>query len=209
MAWNTEETRRRLRQAATEEFAAHGLHGTTMDRIARRAGINKERLYNYFGDKERLFGLVLSEELAKVAAAVPLESLREEDIGEYAGRVFDYHAENPHLVRLLHWEALAYGGGAIPDEGKRTAHYQQKVEAFARAQRDGILVDRPDAAHLVFLVLAMAVWWFAVPQMARMLTGSPTESDGELASRRAAVVGTARRVALAHTDAQTRDPVAG
>lgn len=201
MAWNTEETRRRLRQAAAQEFAANGLHGTTVDRIARRAGVNKERLYNYFGDKERLFGLVLSEELAKVAAAVPLESLRAQDVGDYAGRVFDYHAKHPDLVRLLHWEALAYGDGAIPDQAARTEHYQQKVEAFAAAQRDGLLADRPDAAHLVFLVLALSVWWFAVPQLARMLTGSTADSPDAMAARRSAVVEAARRMALAHEGA--------
>ncbi|MFY9806029.1 MAG: helix-turn-helix domain-containing protein, partial [Pseudonocardiaceae bacterium] len=42
-------TQQRLQQAATIEFAAYGLAGTTMERIATRAGINKERLYNYFG----------------------------------------------------------------------------------------------------------------------------------------------------------------
>lgn len=197
MAWNTEETQRRLKQAATEEFAARGLHGTTMDRIAQRAGINKERLYNYFGSKERLFGLVLSDELAKVAAAVPIGSLAHEDIGEYAGRVFDYHASNPHLVRLLHWEALTFGDSAIPDEEARTAHYQAKVAAFAAAQREGILADQPDAAHLIFAVLALAVWWFAVPQVATMLTGARADSPAELARRRAAVVRTARQIASA------------
>lgn len=196
MAWDTEQTRRRLKDAATEEFAAHGLHGTTVDRIAKRAGVNKERLYNYFGGKERLFAVVLSDELTKVAAAIPLESLTDQDIGEYAGRVFDYHAANPQLTRLMHWEGLTYGDSQIPDESARSAYYARKAEAFAAAQRDGILVDRPDAAHLVFLVIALAAWWFAVPQIARILTGSAGDDPDERARRRAATVDAARRLAL-------------
>ncbi|WP_131739861.1 TetR family transcriptional regulator [Actinomadura roseirufa] len=194
MAWNTAETRRRLKEAATEEFAAHGPHGTTMDRIARRAGVNKERLYNYFGDKERLFATVLSDELAKIAAAVPLESIRADDIGEFAGRTFDYHSAHPHLARLLHWEGLSFQG-EVPDEEGRTAYYRQKVEAFAAAQRDGVLDSEPDAASLVFLTISLAAWWFAVPQMARMLTGVATVDEDEHARRRAAVVLAARRLA--------------
>jgi AcrR family transcriptional regulator len=196
VAWNTEETKRRLREAATEEFAEHGLHGTTMDRIARRAGINKERLYNYFGNKERLFATVLSAELAKVAAAVPLNSLHSEDIGEYAGRLFDYHARHPQLIRLLHWEALAYGDDAIPDERERTRHYQEKVSAIAAAQGDGALASEPDADHLLFLILALAAWWPAVPQVARMITGAKSGSRTERGRRRAAVVHAARSLAL-------------
>lgn len=195
VVWNTAETRRRLKEAATEEFAACGLHGTTVDRIAARASVNKERLYNYFGNKERLFSIVLSDELAKVAAAVPLKSLWAEDVGEYAGQVFDYHAANPHLGRLLHWEGLAFQG-EVPDELIRTGHYRRKVDAFAAAQRDGVLADQLRAADLVFFIIALAGWWFAVPQVARMLTGHDGSGEVERDRRRAAVVHAARRLAL-------------
>ena len=109
MAWDTRETRRRLQQAACEEFATHGPDGTTMARIAAVAGMNKERLYNYFGDKRLLFETVLTEELDKLAVALEANAPGLEDIGEYVGCIFDYHAEHPHLVRLLLWEGLAEG----------------------------------------------------------------------------------------------------
>jgi hypothetical protein len=92
------------------------------------------------------------------------------DIGEFAGRTFDYHAAHPELARLLQWEGLA--GGPAADEINRTAHYQRKVQAFAAAQRDGLLDDDLDPAHPVFLIIALAAWWQAVPQLARMLTGA-------------------------------------
>lgn len=188
MAWNTEETRRRLKEAAVVEFADHGLAGTRVERIAARAGVNKERLYNYFGDKERLFATVLSDELAKIAAAVPFDELR--DVGAYAGRCFDYHVANPHLVRLLQWEALAYGDGAVPDEDVRAAHYRRKVDAFRAAQADGVLAASPDAADLVLMIMSLTSWWLAVPQVSRMVTGGD-----DLARRRDAVVEAARRLA--------------
>lgn len=194
MAWDTQETRRRLKLAAAAEFAQHGPDGTTMERIARRAGINKERLYNYFGTKQRLFATVLSDELAKVAAAVPVTSLREEDIGEYAGRVFDYHADNPRLTRLLLWEGLAYGDGEVPDEAERSAHYRAKTAAMAAAQADGLVVGQPVAGDLMFFIIALAAWWHAAPQMARMLTGASGRDRGEHERRRAAVVQAARRL---------------
>ena len=100
MAWDTEGTRRRLKEAATAEFAEHGPAGTTMAAIAERAGINKERLYKYFGDKQALFELVLSDELAKLAASVTPAAGGLEDIGEFAGRTFDYHTAHPELPRL-------------------------------------------------------------------------------------------------------------
>jgi AcrR family transcriptional regulator len=193
MAWDTEQTRRRLKQAATVEFAERGPDGTTMTRIAERAQINKERLYKYFGDKQALFETVLSDELDKLAAGVALTGVGLDDIGEFAGATFDYHAEHPELARLLQWEGL--GRGPVADEANRTVHYQQKVRAFAAAQRDGVLDDELDPAHVVFLLIALAAWWSSVPQLAHMLTGADAGDPTERARRRASVVAAARRLA--------------
>jgi AcrR family transcriptional regulator len=194
MAWDTEGTRRRLKEAATIEFAEHGPDGTTMARIAERAGINKERLYKYFGDKQALFERVLCDELEKLAAGVGLTGVSLDDIGEFAGATFDYHAAHPELARLLQWEGLA--GGPIADEANRTVHYQRKVQQFAAAQRAGVLDPDLDPGHLVFLMIALAAWWLTVPQLARMITGADPGDPPEHARRRASVVRAAQRLAL-------------
>jgi AcrR family transcriptional regulator len=191
VAWDTEGTRRRLREAAAAEFAERGPDGTTMAAIAGRAGINKERLYKYFGDKQALFETVLSGELEKLAASVIPPAGGLEDIGEFAGRTFDYYAAHPELARLLLWEGLA--GGPVADQASRTAHYQDKARAYAAAQRAGILDDDIDPDHLVFLIIALAAWWFSVPQLAVMLTGE--QNAGQQARRRASVVRAAERLA--------------
>ncbi|HYS37308.1 MAG TPA: TetR family transcriptional regulator [Pseudonocardiaceae bacterium] len=193
MAWDTDATRRRLKEAATAEFAERGPDGTTMRRIAERAGINKERLYNYFGDKQALFATVLTDELDKLAAAVPGNAMSFEDIGEFAGHTFDYHAAHPELARLLLWEGL--GSGPTADELNRSKHYEQKVQAVAAAQHDGLIDDDMDPAHLVFLLIALAAWWVSVPQLAHMLTGADPQDKAERARRRATVVKAARRLA--------------
>jgi AcrR family transcriptional regulator len=194
MAWDTEGTRRRLKEAATAEFAERGPDGTTMARIAERAGINKERLYKYFGDKQALFETVLTDELARLAASVAPPAGGLEGIGEFAGRTFDYHAAHPGLARLLLWEGLA--GGPVADEASRTAQYRAKAQAYAAAQRDGVLDDDLDPAHLVFLIIGLAAWWVSVPQLARMLTGADDSDPAEHARRRAFVVRAAERLAL-------------
>lgn len=42
-------------QGAIEEFLTHGFAATSMDRVAKTAGVSKATLYNHFGDKESLF----------------------------------------------------------------------------------------------------------------------------------------------------------
>ncbi len=175
------------------EFAGHGLDGTTVAAIAARAGVNKERLYSYFGDKQALWRLVLSTELERLAAAVALTGASLEDVGEFAGATYDYHAAHPHLARLLQWEGLQDGKAA--DLAARTAHYQEKVAHFAAAQREGVLDPGLDAAHLVFALIALAAWWHTVPQLAEMITGAGPDDERERARRRRFVVEAARRLA--------------
>ncbi|CAI1149604.1 Rut operon repressor [Serratia rubidaea] len=194
MAWDIEGTKRKILDAATSEFARFGPDGTTLERVAKLAGVNKERIYNYFGDKRALFSAVLRRELAKVASVLPVTSFAVENIGDYAGRVYDYHLENPELSRLMRWEGLTFSG-EVPDEEQRREYYGYKIKAVADGQQQGCVTQAIEADHLAFLVLALAGWWSAVPQVARMLTG--TDSAEEHSRRRASVIEAARRLASA------------
>jgi AcrR family transcriptional regulator len=193
MAWDTDGTRRRLRDAALVEFAARGFEGTTVASIAARSGVNKERLYSYFGDKKALWELVLTTELERLATAVELTGAGLDDIGEFAGATYDYHAVHPELGRLLQWEGLQAGPPA--HAAVRTMHYREKVARFAAAQRDGLLHPEIDPAHLVFALIALAAWWQTVPQLAEMITGAAPDDPQERAARRRFVVEAARRIA--------------
>lgn len=193
MGWDTDGTRRRLRDAALLEFAAHGFDGTTVASIAARSGVNKERLYSYFGDKKALWDLVLATELERLATGVELTGVDLDDIGEFAGATYDYHVSHPELGRLLQWEGLQSGPPAHADV--RTTHYREKVARFADAQRDGHLDPDIDPGHLVFTLIALAAWWQTVPQLAEMITGAGPHDREERAARRRFVVEAARRIA--------------
>jgi AcrR family transcriptional regulator len=194
MAWDTEGTKRKILEAATTEFADRGPDGTTIERIAKVAGVNKERVYNYFGGKPELFALVLREQLAAAALNVPVESFTSEDIGEYAGMLYDYHREHPELARLLQWEALAFES-EVPEEQHRREYYGRKTAAIGDAQSAGTLTAAIAPDLLDFLLLSLAGYWAAVPQVARMITGATTDVVREDARRCASVVEAARRLA--------------
>src|SRR5919204_4170163 len=68
--------RRQLLDVALREFAAPGLHATSMDQVAGAAGVTKPVLYQHFGSKRRLYlelledvGRQLSDAIAKATAA--------------------------------------------------------------------------------------------------------------------------------------------
>jgi len=190
---DAERTRRLLREAAAAEFAEHGLHGTTIERIAARAGVNKERLYNYFGDKAALFAAVVSEQLTRIATEVPLAAGSVAEVAEFAAQAFDYQLDHPDLGRLVVWEGIS-DSGVLPDEGVRTRLYREKVALLQDAQQVGTISSAIPAPHLLFLLLSLASWWVAAPQLARMIIGAP-EGDMDRSARRAAVAEAAHRLA--------------
>jgi AcrR family transcriptional regulator len=194
MAWDTEGTKRKILESATTEFADRGPDGTTIERIAKLAGVNKERVYNYYGGKPELFALVLREQLATAARNVPVASFTSEDIGEYAGRLYDHHRQHPELARLLQWEALAFAS-EVPEEQHRRTLYGGNTAAIGDAQAAGLLTAAIAPDLLNFLLLSLAGYWAAVPQVARMITGATTDDAQEDARRRACVVEAARRLA--------------
>ncbi|MGL5860689.1 MAG: TetR family transcriptional regulator [Phycicoccus sp.] len=171
MAWDTARTQRLLLEAAVLEFSEHGPHGARVARVAERAKVNKERIYQYFGNKEGLFLAVLASELGKAVDAVPLTVEHATDLGEYAGRIFDYQRANPTLIRLLGWESLGYGTDLV-SESARADYYADKISTVARAQKDGVVADELDADQLVYAILALSSFWSTVPQIARLLVAA-------------------------------------
>src|ERR1043166_1045969 len=98
-------TQKRILQAAFKEFVAKGFAGARVDRIARRASINKRMLYHYFGDKEALWREVLRRKIAERQAwgvATP------DDPTESLPFWFDLASRDRDWIRLLKWEALQF-----------------------------------------------------------------------------------------------------
>jgi AcrR family transcriptional regulator len=59
-------TRSRLLAAGAEEFAAHGFAATTVDRIARRARVNKAMIYYHFPNKRALYTAIVRDHFSPI-----------------------------------------------------------------------------------------------------------------------------------------------
>ncbi|QIS07873.1 TetR family transcriptional regulator [Nocardia brasiliensis] len=162
-------TKQALLRAARNEFAAYGLAGARVDRIAEAAGVNKERIYGLFGSKDKLFDVILIDTMREFMDVV--QPLTETDPGRYVAKLFDYHNNNPQLLRLLLWEGLHRGVDAHDIDGWRAQNYERK---FARAI-DQFGVDARFAGHLLLALCGMSNWSLAVPQTTRLLLGAAAE----------------------------------
>jgi AcrR family transcriptional regulator len=145
-------TRRRILDAATEEFTERGIAGARIDRIIAAARTNKAQLYGYFGSKDGLFDAVIADCLDRSAGDVPFDA---DDLPSWAVALYDANLRHPGVVRLMSWIRLERrpAGLVLDDLG-----LEPKLEAIAKAQEAGRL--RPgDPFDLLALIAAMALAW--------------------------------------------------
>ncbi len=167
------DTRIRILEAATTEFAAVGLAGARVDRIAQLAGCNKQLIYHYFGDKNGLFETVMTE----VMSDRPPEVFgNRADFADHFARKCDELDKKRTWTRLLMWEALAGGDGPVVAEERRRAFVGHAAKACERAQAEGQIDSGFSPRYLVFALFSLMAMPFVLPQVARLITGaSPSE----------------------------------
>src|SRR5262245_28639930 len=60
-----QDVRRRLLTAASELFLEKGYLDSSLDDIARRAGLSKGAVYSNFASKQEIFGVLLADHMAE------------------------------------------------------------------------------------------------------------------------------------------------
>ncbi|MFI7612562.1 TetR/AcrR family transcriptional regulator [Nonomuraea terrae] len=167
---STAATRAALLAAAREEFAAYGVAGARVDRIAERAGVNKERIYGHFGNKEKLFDAVITEALDDLTAQIALPG---GDPADYVAKRADYYQAHPELVRLLMWEALNYRGQELlPGQESRVERCARKAASLAAARGEE---PSAETARMLFVLTGLALFPAMMPQLARIILGEDAD----------------------------------
>jgi len=109
---SAEERRDEILDAAVTEFAQNGLHGTSTDRIAERAGLSQPYLFRLFGTKKQLFIAAIERCFAET-----LEFFRAAS------------ASVPREEALMAM-GRAYGENLLPDQTKLLAQMQAYAACY-------------------------------------------------------------------------------
>ena len=182
-----ERTRERILDAATAEFAAHGLAGARVDRIAAAARINKAQLYHHVGNKEALFGAVVEQLVAGNLDRVPLTV---DDLPGYAARLHDAYLADASLVRLLTWLRLEQRPSG--DLFATPHHDGPALARLLEAQVAGSLVDDIEVEELWSMLIALCGTW----AQASLTVAAEAAEPAEVHERRRRALATAVRRAF-------------
>ncbi len=161
-------TRRRILAAATSEFAAKGLAGARVDKIAARARVSKRMLYHYFGEKEALWLAVLEqaylnirseERELDVSRLSPVAGIRR--LVEFT---IAYVQSHPEFISLLLSENLHRAQYLRRSRKVRELHTSLLgviADLLSRGHRAGMFRSHVDPAELYITIAALGFFYFS------------------------------------------------
>jgi AcrR family transcriptional regulator len=159
-------------RAALQEFAAHGFHDASLNRVIEAAGISKGSMYYYFDGKEDLYTYVAQSQLEQLFARLgPFPVPNDADPDAFWSTLADYYLRlitalnaSPQLAVLIRSWIAAAGNPALQraQQEMEQAVLPWMTQALAAGQRAGaVRTDLPPALLIAIIVgmgQAMDTW---------------------------------------------------
>lgn len=180
------ETRQIIFDAARHQFAANGYGATSMEMVARRAGVSTRTLYRLIPTKADLFEAMVSDRLDRFLADVNLYAVDHADIEQ---ALFAALMACADLV--LDEEVIALQRMVLQETGKFSnlapTFYRNGIQRTAaaladwlRVQRERGLIALDDVDEAAGMLIGMAT---SAPQRAAMFGGVPLPSRSQIEAR--------------------------
>ena len=165
---DADRSREAILAAARAEFAALGLGGARVDRIAGRAGLNKRLIYYYFENKDALFLAVLEDTYLDIREAekqLHLTDLPPADaIRRLTEFTWNYYLSHPEFLSLLNSENL-HGARHLVDS-QRVRELNSPLirtlgDILERGRADGSFRGGIDPMQLYISIAGLAYFYLS------------------------------------------------
>ena len=188
-------TRRRILDAALQEFAAKGLDAARVEDIAEKAGANRRMAYYYFGSKEGLYLAALEAsyfQLVEVEEAIDVDALGPIDaIEALVAAKFEHYVKYPHYIEFVKMENL-YQARHLKTS-RRIADMRAPLisiikRVLQRGEALGVLRKGVDPLDLYLSICALGFFVFSNRHTLGVIFDTDVTSAKALARRRALIV---------------------
>lgn len=149
--------------AATSEFSEKGFDGARVDAISKRAGVNINLVYHYFGNKNALFVAVMEAAYVTIRSHHNDMNLRdrapEDAMEELVRSTFRLFSDNPHIIGLLSSENM-HGAAHIRESEQIKSLYNPLLEFISetleRGRQAGVFHADVDPVELFISINAQS-----------------------------------------------------
>lgn len=159
--------RAQLLDVACKVFAKRGYEATSMEEVAREAGVTKPIVYEHFGGKEGLYAVVLDREIRDVVDRVVRGIMQEGPRQRFSGAVvafLTYVKERPDGFRILTGEGPVRSGVSQVLDELTVRVGDVFTKELKRLKLDPKLSGLYTNA-LIGMVTQVGRWWFENEKM--------------------------------------------
>lgn len=181
-----DETRQIIYEAARHAFADGGYAATSMEAVARRAGVSTRTLYRLIPNKASLFDGMVTDRLDRTLASVDLNAIDHAEIEEalYAALMACAELTLDEEVIALQRMVLQEAGKFSDIAGMFYKNGIQRITAaladWLRVQQKRGLVDLDDIDEAAGMLLGMIA---SAPRRAAMFGGVPLPPRSQIEAR--------------------------
>jgi AcrR family transcriptional regulator len=180
------DTRQVIYEAARHEFSNNGYAATSIESVARRAGVSTKTLYRLIPNKAALFEGMVSDRTDRFLSGIDLEAIDHSEIEEAL------HAALMACADLaLDKEVVALQSMVLQEAGKFSdlagTFYRNGIQRVVKAladwltmQQDRGLIELDDAQEVAGMLLGMVA---DAPRRATMFGGLPLPSRPQIEAR--------------------------
>jgi AcrR family transcriptional regulator len=177
-------TRRRILEAALDEFSTHGYGGARVDRVAATAETSKPMIYTYFGDKDALYKAALKEAYVQIREGerqIATEHMDPEDaIRELTRFTMAHFIQKPWFISMLNTENLRRGETVreIEDVAEiQSTIIAQMSHILKRGVEDGRFRPGIDPVELYIMMASLCFFPVSNQHTLRVVFRAPIDKD--------------------------------
>jgi TetR/AcrR family transcriptional repressor of uid operon len=165
---DADQTRTRVLDAAYEQFGRFGIQRSTMEDVARRAGVSRITVYRRFATKDALVEQVVRREFRRYFDRFLVEIKQAETVADRVvlGFVSSLRAirDDPLIGGLLAAEPDLIAPSMISDGGRTLATVREFVAGqLRREQRAGNVSDALDVDIVAEMMVRVSASFLAIP----------------------------------------------
>jgi len=173
----------KILSSASQEFAKYGLAGARVDRIAKRAKVNKAMIYYYFRSKENLYQTVIDRHLSKIrklAKGIVITEADPELIFKRLAGMYGELFENQEEIVPIFLREVASGGkrmnqilAKVLTEEKLVAKLKEVIDD---GKRKGIFRD-VDTKQAIISFVGMNIYYLIMSPIVNSVLDIKDQKD--------------------------------
>ncbi len=190
------DAKKSILKAAVKEFATEGFGGARMDRIAKKAKVNKAMIFYYFGSKENLYKEIvrnlITELFTPMSQILATAQTAEEFMEKVPQMQIGIFAKNSNFIRIMAQDLVRdpehintifkefFGENYDRGPGRLKQHIQRWYDEGA--------ISEPDPMHFMLNMMSLTVYTFIGLPILESVLNEDVDQKGDFYEKRIASV---------------------